>query len=571
MLTTPEIKSSLSTERRSRADEPGRAERVPSPDRPDAEAVERALYELQDRYPDAPMVAVSGNGLIVALPDSVRRRENPVLSGRSGLDSVPAEDRPHFIEAFDCVLNHGVAQCALHPPGFEEIIYHGFDLRERHGVIVGVLTSDGAPSYEDARGAAPDLVQIGPPRFMKVKKDERSFVIGVAGAVTEILGWNPEEMEGHRSLEFIHEDDHALAIDNWMEMMAHPGPGRRVRQRLRHKDGSWVWFEVTNHNLLADPDHHCVVSEMVDISDEMAAQEALRAREELLRRLAETVPVGLLQTDPDGRVIYTNDRLHEILGVEPAASAADQLATVVVPDRPALERALEGVLGAGADADIEVAVRHTDEPEPRFCKLSFRALRYEDGNVTGAIVCVSDVTESARMREELSFRATFDELTGCHNRASIMAALAADIGRKRRRAERAVMFIDLDGFKSINDRYGHAAGDRLLQSIGRVLRESVRDGDCVGRTGGDEFLVLCPDVGGADRALKLAGRIARALRAEGCGPGGNHGCRVSIGVAFSSGTTGTADALVAAADQAMYRSKRAGTGEPELASVQASV
>ena len=100
-------------------------------------------------------------------------------------------------------------------------------------------------------------------------------------------------MVGHRSIEFIHPDDHALAIDNWMEMLALPGPGRRVRLRHRRKDGSWVWFEVTNHNLLDDPDHGCVVCEIVDISEEMAAHEELRAREQLLDRLAEAIPLGL--------------------------------------------------------------------------------------------------------------------------------------------------------------------------------------------------------------------------------------------------------------------------------------
>ena len=124
-------------------------------------------------------------------------------------------------------------------------------------------------------------------------------------------------MLGRRSLEFVHPDDHGLAIDNWMQMLAQPGPARRIRQRLLAKDGSWVWFEVTNHNLLADPEHGVVVCEMVDITEEMAAHEDLRAREQLLDRLAETVPVGLMQLDAERQVVYTNDRLHEILGTSP--------------------------------------------------------------------------------------------------------------------------------------------------------------------------------------------------------------------------------------------------------------
>src|SRR5206468_1984569 len=116
---------------------------------------------------------------------------------------------------------------------------------------------------------------------------------------------------------------------------------------------------------------------------------------------------------------------------------------------------------------------------------------------------------------------------------SIMAALEADIERDPVRADRAVMFVDLDRFKAINDRHGHAAGDELLRRVARVLRESVRENDLVGRTGGDEFLVICPDVGGAERAMALAERLAGSLRDGVHAEADELGCSVSIGVAWS--------------------------------------
>ena len=300
---------------------------------------------------------------------------------------------------------------------------------------------------------------------------------------------------------------------------------------------------------------------MVDISDEMAAQEALRAREQLLHRLAEAIPVGLLQIDTEGGIAYTNDRLHEILGVELSPTVEAQLATVVPDDRPALERAIAEVLEGGSHADVEVACRRPGDADLRYCTIGFRALRHDDGTISGAIACVADVTDSARMREELKFRATFDELTGCHNRASIMAVLEAEIERDPVQAERAVMFVDLDGFKATNDRHGHAAGDELLRRVARLLRESVRENDLVGRTGGDEFLVICPDAGGAEQAMTLAGRLSETLHdAQTDEPR----CSFSIGVAWSSGDAIDAEALVASADAAMYEAKHAGTGEPKL-------
>src|SRR3954451_6276976 len=533
--------------------------------RPDAE-LEREFRALLEQYPTAPLVAVTANGLIAEMPDSVPRRENPVLKGRAALDGVPAEDHARLIAAFDTLLKQGVAQCVLHPPGYAEgVMWNGFDLRGPHGVIVGVITADvdapPAASPMDTR----DMVRVGPPRFATIRKDERSFIVGVSGAMSEILGWSADEMLGQRSLEFVHPDDHPMAIDNWMEMLAHPGPSRRVRQRLKHKDGSWVWFEVTNTNLFQDPEQGCVVADMVDISDEMAAQEALRAREQLLNRLAEAIPVGLFQIDTEGGIVYTNDRLHEIVGVERSPTVEAQLATIVPDDRPTLERAITEVLEMGSHADVEVACRRPGDIDLRYCTIGFRALRHDDGAISGAIACVADVTDSARMREELKFRATFDELTGCHNRASIMAALEADIERDPVHAERAVMFVDLDRFKAINDRSAYAAGDELLQRFALLFREALREHDLVGRTGGDEFLIICPSVGGAERAMMLAERLAEALRKGLSAATDELSCSLSVGVAWSSGDASDADALVAAADAAMYRAKRAGTSEPTLA------
>src|SRR3954470_20598657 len=543
----------------------GRGAPAPAAERrPDAE-LEGEFRALLEQYPTAPLLAVTENGLIADMPDSVPRRENPVLTGRAALDGVPAEDHARLIAAFDTLLKQGTAQCVLHPPGYTEVMWNGFDLRERHGVIVGVIAADDDAPPVASGGDVRDMARVGPPRFATIRKDERSFIVGVSDELSEILGWTADELLGQRSLEFVHPDDHSLAIDNWMEMLAHPGPSRRVRQRLKHKDGSWVWFEVTNNNLFEDPEHGCVVAEMVDISEEMVAQEALRAREQLLNRLAEAVPVGLFQIDTGGAIVYTNDRLHEILGVELSQTVDAQLATIVPDDRPAVERAIAEALEAGSDADVEVACLRPRDAGLRYCTIGFRALRHDDGNISGAIACVADVTDSARMREELKFRATFDELTGCHNRASIMAALEADIERDPEQAERAVMFVDLDRFKAIIDRHGHAAGDELLRRVALLLRESLRENDLVGRTGGDEFLVICPDVGGVERAVGLAERLAEALHDGIRAEADELCCSLSIGVGWSSGDTSDAETLVAAAHAGVDQAKRAGTGEPRLA------
>src|SRR5690242_19028934 len=90
------------------------------------EALEREFCALLEKHPTAPLVAVNESGLIAEMPDSVPRRENPVLTGRSALDGVPGEDQARLIAAFDTLLNHGMAQCVLHPPGYDELTWNGF-------------------------------------------------------------------------------------------------------------------------------------------------------------------------------------------------------------------------------------------------------------------------------------------------------------------------------------------------------------------------------------------------------------------------------------------------------------
>jgi diguanylate cyclase (GGDEF)-like protein/PAS domain S-box-containing protein len=528
-----------------------------APDGPylDVDTRDDALARLLAAYPDGLVGAFRDDGVAVAMPDSLTLSGQHVLEARSVVELIVADEEA--IAGWDRLLRVGAATYPVRPVSHPDVqlLTYGLDLRERHGVILTLCVL----AVEDAAGEPlPPLEQSEiKPRFATLCKDKGSFIVKADEAFTQILGWSARELQGRRSLELIHPDDHALAIDNWMQMLASPGPGRRVRLRHRRSDGAWVWFEVTNHNLLEHPEHECVVSEMVDISEEMAALE-------LVDRLAEAVPVGLMQVDAQRRVVYTNDRLHEILGVERADTVEAQLATVGEAHGPTLERALARALGEGLPADVEIELRLPDGGEARFCAVALRVLSASDGTISGAIACVSDITDSARMRAELERRATRDELTGCHNRASIVRALEAHVASGQRAAERAVVFVDVDRFKDVNDRFGHASGDELLSVVAERLRGAVRGDDMVGRIGGDEFLVLCPEVGGPDQAMRLAERLAEAERDDVRLAKGSVPVRLSIGVAWSSGGA-DADELVALADNAMYESKREGLGRPKLA------
>jgi diguanylate cyclase (GGDEF)-like protein/PAS domain S-box-containing protein len=515
-----------------------------------ADALEQTLRSLLAVYPQAPVGAMTSAGIYVSMPESIGLGEHVVLEGRSGIDLIGTEDREAVLENWDRALNFGASRCTIHPEGYDEVILYALDLRERHGIIFTLLASSNplaaAEPIESER-----VVQR--PRFATIHKNELSFLVYVDEAIQQILGWKSEEMLGHRSLEFVHPDDHALAIDNWMQMLARPGPARRVRQRLQTKDGGWVWLEVTNHNLLADPGHEVVICEMVDITEEMAAHEDLRAREQLLDRLAETVPVGLMQVDSEMQIVYTNDRLHEILGAPRAETASQQLANIEPAGRLLIEEAFAGLLGEGIDAEVEVAVTGRPDGGVGHCQVSLRALTHEGGEVSGAIACLADVSDSIAMREELRRRATHDELTGCLNRAAITRALEQSIEDAEPGDQRALLFIDLDGFKEVNDEHGHAAGDELLRAVAGHLRASIRAGDLVGRLGGDEFLVLCPGMD-EQTARLLADRLAVSAAAGAVAHAAE--VRASVGVSWSRGSGVDSETLLARADRAMYDVKR---------------
>jgi diguanylate cyclase (GGDEF)-like protein len=240
--------------------------------------------------------------------------------------------------------------------------------------------------------------------------------------------------------------------------------------------------------------------------------------------------------------------------------------------------AFSGVLSNGIDSDIEVRVRPFGErdKELRYCSLNLRSLTDTSGGVTGAIVCLADITENARAREELRARATYDEVTHCYNRASTIAELEAMLaastiaeleamlapeGTGRRPA---VIFVDLDHFKDVNDALGHRSGDEFLRVVAERLRSCVRGEDVVGRIGGDEFLVICPRISAAAEAMSAAARLAASLRNQISLKKTIVPSSASIGVAWPDEPDVTAETLVAQADTAMYQSKRAGDGQPVL-------
>ncbi len=394
-------------------------------------------------------------------------------------------------------------------------------------------------------------------------RDPVGVITSVEDSIVEMLGWQPEQLIGSPSTRLIHPEDQASAVAAWMGMITSPGTPWAWLGRYQAADGTWRWVQTINR--LEAADNPVVSTAMTRVTVEKASmEEELRAREQLLSRLSDALPVGLFQIDTTGHVTFTNDRLHSIVGRAPAATIEAQLSSVVGEDRAVLEAALAGVLADQPVDDIEIRLRLGTTGAPlaadaeRVCLLSLRALTDSAGVVTGAVGCLSDVTDRVQLRRELEVRASIDALTSCLNRAASLELLArTTAAADSTRGGSALIFIDLNDFKSVNDRFGHAAGDRLLVATAERLRGAVRDGDDIGRLGGDEFLVICPRVDSSELAVTIAERIAAVTTATvDVGPATVE-LRTSVGVAWTTEAL-DADAFIAQADSAMYESKRTG-------------
>jgi diguanylate cyclase (GGDEF)-like protein/PAS domain S-box-containing protein len=533
------------------------SEPVPGPLR-DAAALGLALQELLDEHPSALVFALDEAANRVPLPADDRFAGCHPLPGQeaTGIDYVVPADRLAVGRCWQRARAEGVARTDVrlaHRP--ERVL--GFavvDSRHRHGVWIALLFPYG--SWADGTGDLdPVLVVPSRPRTGEVRKNLYGVITDIDERASRMLGWAAAEMVGRSSLEFVHPEDHERAVGQWLEMRARR-QSQRIRLRHRHRDGHWLWVEVENvYAGLDRPDEVVAVGRLTDVSEEMAAIEAVRQQERLFRRLAESLPGGVCQIDEAGQVVYANARLATVLGVPRADRLADQLATVEPGHRTELLEAVEQAVRGGADRQLEVDVL-TRTGDPRRCLFTVAGMDGEGR--PGAIMSVTDVTDSARLREQLRIKATYDALTGLLNRAVVLAELERALTEPD--AERlAVLFVDLDRFKSVNDTHGHAVGDQLLCLVARRLTGQARRSDLIGRIGGDEFLLVCPGVADRTQAMAVARRVHDRLHGTFVVAGIRLRLAASVGVVMA-GPRSTADQLVAGADEAMYRAKKSGGG-----------
>jgi diguanylate cyclase (GGDEF)-like protein/PAS domain S-box-containing protein len=374
-----------------------------------------------------------------------------------------------------------------------------------------------------------------------------------------------------RLVDWIHHDDQQVVFDGLNRSRALPGGEVEIRVRAHNDDDGWHDMSLVFCNLLDHPDIRGTVVRAVD--------QTVFDREARWRTLFGASPIGIFEVDLDERCTLVNPAFERLTGLLAQEALGHGWSAVIPADQI---RGLGDSDASGSDGDdtpgddtpceVQIALPNGTR---RWVSLRSVPLRGDDGLVTGYLRTLEDVTDRKVLEERLEHDATHDRLTGLGSRALLLEELATALARTRRGgAAVALLFIDLDGFKRVNDMLGHASGDELLVQVAERLRGTLRSGDLCVRLGGDEFVVCCSGSDDAGRdglggvsghAAQIAERVLATLHQ----PYDIHGHEMlvgaSIGIAGASGEDPiSAEQLLSNADIAAYRAKRMGRGRIEI-------
>jgi diguanylate cyclase (GGDEF)-like protein/PAS domain S-box-containing protein len=289
------------------------------------------------------------------------------------------------------------------------------------------------------------------------------------------------------------------------------------------------------------------------------ATASLRRSEEHFRALVQHGSDLILVADPAWNVLYTSPSVTQLLGYAPEELEGQRLLSAVHPDDAETIR----LRGDGGRGTVEARVRHRDGSWRHFEGV---VTDLRDDPAVGGFVCTAhDVSERKAVEQRLAHDATHDPLTGLPNRVLLLDRLEHALALAARdNSHVAVIFLDLDRFKLVNDSLGHAMGDRLIVEVAQRLRKAARRADTVARFGGDEFVIVCESVPDADEAVRIAGRLVEGIDQTVMLGDQETVVGVSVGIALSVGPETTSDDLMRDADAAMYRAKEKGRGRIEV-------
>jgi diguanylate cyclase (GGDEF)-like protein/PAS domain S-box-containing protein len=476
--------------------------------------------------------------------------------------------------------------------------------------LVAVPEGPSTLVYVDALGgpfSGPDLTG-GVARYQQLVRDgdDTIVVCNAAGTIHRVfgepenlLGWSAGQWERRSVFDCGHPDERVNQRQAWAQLLRKPGVPLTRELRVADSTGRWVWLQVTGTNLLEDPAVGAIVLVGRDITRSKEHQRLQRDQYEIFELIACAAPLDLVLSR---LALLVEEHLHRCcagfflledgrLRAGGGSRLPASYVSAVSGPRPRWFGALRAALLTGRTAFDAEAAFDTDrssilgdaasvlaipvqdelsEHEPCGALvihlLDARTIRSDEEIVALAATRLASIAlQRDRSQRQLSYLAHHDHLTGLPNRARVQGKLDDAIAYARaHNTSLAVMFLDIDNFKIVNDSLGHSAGDHVLIGFAERLSEMFRPGDTVGRFGGDEFVVLLEHITSIDDAVLVADRLLEDF---------GHPLRIgdetvflslSIGIAMSIGGHDSSDVLLRNADSAMYQAKSRGRARVEV-------
>lgn len=398
--------------------------------------------------------------------------------------------------------------------------------------------------------------------------DPRGTVQYASHSTERVLGYTRDDFVGRNIFELMHPDELAGVQELFLDCLCGPGKPVHAEFRLRHKDGSWRFLEGVAVNRTDEPAVRAIVANYRDITERKRVEAALMAREQRLTLAARGANDGLWDWDLAHNVVYYSPRWKSMLGhpERDIGDSPDEWFNRIHPDDVEHVRAVLAAHLAGRAPRFETEYRIRHEGGGYRWMLT-RGLAVRDGQNRPLRIAgmQTDVTDRKAVEARLFDQAVRDPLTGLANRAYFRSLLEEAIDRSHRGPDYrfAVLFVDLDDFKQVNDTHGHLIGDQCLIAVARRLEGSVRPGDTVARLGGDEFTVLLDGAGDLSDVHRVVERVQSALASTFEVGGHQIAQTASIGIALSVTGYASATEILHAADRAMYRAKSGGGARAE--------
>jgi diguanylate cyclase (GGDEF)-like protein/PAS domain S-box-containing protein len=505
------------------------------------------------------------------------------LIGKPAVDIVHPDDREHIVRYLQSVLEHGPASGEgrfLHKDGhWVWMEKRGRAVLDEHGGVIELQTSardvterraadETLRASEAAAVAARDsltTVLDATTQYAIIGTDAQGLITVFNGGAERMLGYRAADLVGrhHPSLFHDPEELERLATEFGISVESVLGYGTRTRDTdtrdwtLVRNDGVKLPVSLT---ITAIRSAGGALTGYLgigrDITAERQAARELRDAEERFRNAFDKAPIGKALVSPDGRFTRVNSALCSILGYSEPELLETTFQTLTHPDDldADLDHMRRMLAGQSESYSMEKRYQHADG-RYIWALLSVSLVRDEMGAPLYFVAQIQDISEQKLIEERLTDLTLHDPLTGLANRVLFADRLAHAVERSRRSKERvAVLFIDLDRFKVVNDSLGHAAGDELLRQAGERMRRAVRPADTIARLGGDEFTVLCEDLGAVNDAGWVADRLSDTLERPFDLFGTETSIGVSIGIAVAD-RHDSAETVLAKADAAMYRTK----------------